>query len=422
MHRTSDSGLILTGRRAFVKTAGAFAGLQCFPRGVVAETGFSTPGRSGGLGSSFADQIASLVSGRADAECISRITVCLRPFRASGPRLESERVGDKIVVHNYGHGGSGWSLSWGSAAQATRIALQASAGCREFAVIGAGIIGLTSALMLQRAGAQVAIYARDLTPNTRSWRATGTWAPDFRIALASGVSADFAPSWERMARSSFAHHQSFCNLPNAPVELSDRWYLSDSPQLPDGQKATAEPGPAPHDSDFVHLNQRLADLLPRPVQEPQQISFDRALHVLRWRSMTFNVTAYCTHLLGEFREAGGRTEVREFHSPNELSQIKEGVIINCPGYDARSMWADESIVPIRGQIAWLAAQTDRHYGVMYKDLFLLARQDGILLQYNSEDGNRGWNNTSEEPDPTVAERGVAVLRELYSRMSQGRRA
>ena len=85
------------------------------------------------------------------------------------------------------------------------------------------------------------------------------------------------------------------------------------------------------------------------------------------------------------------------------------------------MWADESIVPIRGQIAWLTAQTGRHYGVMYKDLFLLARQDGILLQYNREDGNEGWNNTSEEPDPTVAERGVAVLRALQPCMSAGRR-
>ena len=80
MHRTPDSGLILTGRRAFVKAVGAFAALQCSSRGITAETGFSTPGRSGGLGSSFVDHIASLVSGRADAECISRITVVPASF------------------------------------------------------------------------------------------------------------------------------------------------------------------------------------------------------------------------------------------------------------------------------------------------------------------------------------------------------
>jgi hypothetical protein len=53
---------------------------------------------------------------------MTHITVCLRPFRAEGPRLDVETIGAKRVVHNYGHGGSGWSLSWGSAALAARNA------------------------------------------------------------------------------------------------------------------------------------------------------------------------------------------------------------------------------------------------------------------------------------------------------------
>jgi glycine/D-amino acid oxidase-like deaminating enzyme len=48
---------------------------------------------------------------RASVDRITRITVCTRPFRAEGPRIELERVGQKNVVHNYGHGGSGWSLN-----------------------------------------------------------------------------------------------------------------------------------------------------------------------------------------------------------------------------------------------------------------------------------------------------------------------
>ena len=44
---------------------------------------------------------------RARTDRIDRITVCLRPFRAAGPRLEVDHVGHKTVVHNYGHGGSG---------------------------------------------------------------------------------------------------------------------------------------------------------------------------------------------------------------------------------------------------------------------------------------------------------------------------
>jgi len=36
-------------------------------------------------------------------------------------RIEAEKLGDKTVIHNYGHGGAGISLSWGSAAEAIKI-------------------------------------------------------------------------------------------------------------------------------------------------------------------------------------------------------------------------------------------------------------------------------------------------------------
>ncbi|MCH1927950.1 FAD-dependent oxidoreductase, partial [Shewanella sp. C31] len=81
------------------------------------------------------------------------ITVCLRPFRAAGPRLDAETVGDKLVVHNYGHGGSGWSLSWGSAREVVPKAL--STGERDIAVIGCGALGLAAAITAQRMGANV---------------------------------------------------------------------------------------------------------------------------------------------------------------------------------------------------------------------------------------------------------------------------
>src|ERR1700761_5225697 len=56
----------------------------------------------------FYDAPGNILPIRADVDRIFRITVCLRPFRAVGPRLDVERLGDKVVVHNYGHGGGGW--------------------------------------------------------------------------------------------------------------------------------------------------------------------------------------------------------------------------------------------------------------------------------------------------------------------------
>src|SRR6476620_3717570 len=49
---------------------------------------------------------------------VIREVVGLRPFRPEGFRVEAERVGNKLLVHNYGHGGACITLSWGTASLA----------------------------------------------------------------------------------------------------------------------------------------------------------------------------------------------------------------------------------------------------------------------------------------------------------------
>jgi glycine/D-amino acid oxidase-like deaminating enzyme len=75
-------------------------------------------------------------------------------------------------------------------------------GEREIAVLGCGALGLTSALLPQRAGARVTIYAKDLTPNVRSSLATGVRSPDSRICLRATRDPAFKRLWESMARRS----------------------------------------------------------------------------------------------------------------------------------------------------------------------------------------------------------------------------
>ncbi len=356
------------------------------------------------------DVLPKLMPIRAEVDRIFRVTVCLRPFRTAGPRLDVERVGDKTVVHNYGHGGSGWSLSWGSSSVAVEKAM--AAGERDVAVIGCGALGLTSAILLQRAGAKVTIYAKERPPEVRSARATGSWTPDARIALTNSVSPDFPALWERMCRNSFHTYESFLGMAGNPVEWTDRYTLSDT--------GPAE-APANRRRDdtlsFAHYQDRVADLTPHSQDLPPGSHPFPTRYARRNSSLTFNIAGYSRQLVTDFLVEGGKIERVEFHSPSELSQLAQKVVINATGYGARALWKDESIIPVRGQIAWLIPQPEVNYGVMYKNVNILSRRDGIVVQAGGKGEMEGYNDSNEQPDRAAAESAVRVVAELYGRMS-----
>jgi len=354
------------------------------------------------------DAIPRLTPVRATPDRLFRITVCTRPFRAAGPRLDVERIGDKTVVHNYGHGGSGWSLSWGSSSIVAEKAL--ATGTRDIAVIGCGALGLTSAILLQRAGAKVTIYAKERPPEVRSARATGSWTPDSRIALANSINADFPALWEKMARYSFLTYQSYLGMAGDPIEWTDRYMLSDGPYRPP-QPTTPVPS-----LDFAHFFNRISDITPRSQEVPSGSHPFPTRTVRRTTSLTFNIASYSRQLVHDFLLEGGKIERVEFHQPSELAALPQKTIINATGYGARALWKDESIVPVRGQIAWLIPQPDVQYGVIYKNIYVLGRTDGIVVQDGGIGEMDGYNNPSEEPDRAAAEASVNTIAEMFSRM------
>jgi len=389
------SNVKLADRRGFLRHSAALGGVgllggcvSAMPRGY--GPGFLPP--------------PSLAPIRAGPGRIMNITVCLRPFRAAGPRLDAEQVGDKLVVHNYGHGGSGWSLCWGSGQLAVRTAM--ANGEKDIAVIGCGALGLAAATLALRAGARVTIYAKDWMPDVRSARATGIWSPDSRIALARSVGPQFPQFWEDMARTSFRMHQRYLGLADGPVEWIDRYTLSDEPF-----KARA-----PDSMGFARYEGRVHDLTP-PVEDVARGAHPFPTPYVRKTSLPmFNITEYGRVLISDFLQAGGRLEVMEFHTPAELANLRQKVIINCTGYGARALWKDESIVPVRGQIAWLIPQPDVRYGVYYRGVSTISRRDGMVVQRTGADESYGYNDANEQPDRADAEAAAATIAGLFPRV------
>jgi D-amino-acid oxidase len=133
--------------------------------------------------------------------------------------------------------------------------------------------------------------------------------------------------------------------------------------------------------------------------------------------LTFNVADYSRQLVTDFLIEGGKIEPVEFHSPSELSALPQKVIINCTGYGARALWKDESVIPVRGQIAWLIPQPEVNYGFYYSSLNVLGRRDGIVVQASEQGEASGWRDENETPDRGEAVRAVQKLAAMYARMA-----
>jgi glycine/D-amino acid oxidase-like deaminating enzyme len=344
----------------------------------------------------------------ASVDRITRITVCTRPFRAQGPRLEVERVGEKNVVHNYGHGGSGWSLSWGSSGIA--IAKAMSTGERDIGVIGCGALGLTSALLLQRAGARVTIYAKELPPNVRSSLATGLWTPDSRICFEQNATPEFKQTWASMARDSYRTYQTLMGLPGNPVEFIDSFVVSDTADTHRHHDAS----PTDTRPQFAELQRELiGDLIPKSAEYgPGSHPFANR-YLRRNTLMMFNLAAYSRMLMSDFLANGGKIEIVEFHSPSDFATLRQKTLINATGYGARALFNDSSITPVRGQLARLIPQPEVNYGLYYKGVSFVPRRDGLVFQSVGEDDYYGFNDATAEPDPTEANFAVTTIAQLF---------
>lgn len=323
---------------------------------------------------------------RVSADRVIRTIVGLRPFRPSGFVVRGEKLDMKTVIHNYGHGGAGITMSWGTA----HLALEEAARIetRECAVIGCGVVGLATARLLQQRGYTVVIYTKAMPPDTTSNIAGGYWDP-VTLYDRPRVTPEFRKQFGDAGRFSFRYYQSL-----ASEQYGVRWLpiynlsqteirLSPLPENPYSEIAPLYP----------------ESKLLSPAENPFNTPF-----ALRRQSMLIEPAIYLAALQRDFMIAGGRVIVRDFHESRDLMALKEDLIFNCTGLGARDLFHDNELIPVRGQLTFLLPQPEVQYMTSGPgDIYMFPRHDGILLGGSHEHDN--WNL---EPDPATTGR---VLRE-----------
>jgi glycine/D-amino acid oxidase-like deaminating enzyme len=299
---------------------------------------------------------------------VIRTAAGLRPFRPSGFVVRAEKFDRKLLVHNYGHGGAGITLSWGTA----QLAVEAAAGIGpcDCAVLGCGVVGLSTARLLQLRGYRPVIYARELPPLTTSNVAGGLWEP-VSLFDHDHITPEFRSQFGEAARFSFRRYQSM-----AAAEYAVRWLplynLSANP--------IAEPPPTSAMSEIEPLY-------------PEKRTLTRADHpfdvpyATRRDTMLIEPALYLNALLRDFHIAGGRIVVREFAAVEELMTLEENLLFNCTGLGAGKLFGDAELMPIRGQLVFLLPQPEVDYcTVGSNNTYMFPRHDGILLGGSFERG------------------------------------
>ena len=304
-----------------------------------------------------------------DESRVIRTVAGLRPFRRSGFVVRREALGDKALVHNYGHGGGGITLSWGSSKLAADLGLQGHSG--PVAVIGSGVMGLSTARLVQEAGFLVTIYTAALPPDTTSNIAGGQFHP-FSVFRDSEVTPEFRAQFARALDYSWRRFQIMVG-DDYGVRWLPTYVESDSPE----EKVIAT---------FPPVNRML-----RTAEHPFPIDSMR-----RYDTIYVETGRYLRQMLTDFQVAGGTIAIRKFATPADIAALSESLVFNCTGLGSRDLFNDQDMHPARGQLAILEPQPEVRYAALGDFGYMFPRPDGIILGGTFEVDE--WDATPQADD------------------------
>jgi D-amino-acid oxidase len=307
----------------------------------------------------------------------------LRPYREQTYRLEPEVVGSKFVVHNYGHGGAGITLSWGCAHEVIDIVTARGVSANDsIAVLGAGAMGMTAATLLRALNLKVTVYAKDLPPqkssNVASNVAGGQWAP-------SMVNHQDPVQFTRILRKAYAAHQArgsaFGVSPLVNYTLVRAANFESCP-----------PDVIPPPTSFAHL----------PFVHLKSPGFG-------YQTLLVEPPIFLAKMYADLLAANVAFVSYELQDLGNISNLTESIVVNCTGLGAKAICKDRLMRSIKGQLVHLPPQPILKYLFAGHYGYVFPRQDCVVVG-----GSEEWDVYDPTPDLNRCKEILANMKGLFT--------
>ncbi|KAF5289091.1 hypothetical protein FQR65_LT11913 [Abscondita terminalis] len=256
----------------------------------------------------------------------------------------------------------------------------------NIAIIGCGIVGLTTATVIQnkfKSSVRITIYTEKLSPNTTSDIAAGLWGPYTVLDT----------KLEKITKWGKDTHDYFLNLwrSGCASEAGITLLMVRDLQTGDVDKSLDK-------KNIVYGLQEIPQHQIREYQQRHNKNYKIGFHYV---TFTCEPQIHLPFLEKKFISNGGVIKIQKIADISELSGYD--LVINCSGLNGKFLCDDDKVVPIRGQIAKARAPWQFH--ASFSDgSYIIPNFNNIVMGGTTQMGD--WETNPRESDQDNILNGV----------------